>query len=297
MFVFSYLVFYREMALPPTPQSYNDAVVPLTDQFPYGEDFDMCCIVQSVAWHYGLLKGRVQALRTLKFDTVTAFSLVNPNGDSELRGNYRLLASVFDSQITRSKILRFVHLLRNSDIFPAIPVSVSGESSSSMAPLSGAQPAPPVAPHPTASLPPKKKRKGAAVPSSGADESAAAEASAPASGEKKSVIDYDSTESEEDDSGSDDDDASAGAVNGDSSDKKQKASKTDKTSREANSMVAEIGDAVSFSVRACLICIYPLSCVGIFSHTFLSAPLAAAEVVGNSPRSVQNARHLQFRFW
>ena len=282
------------MALPPTPLSYNDAVVPLSDdQFPYGEDFGMCRIVQSVAWHYGLLKGHVQALMTLEFDTVTAFSLVDPNGDLELRGNYRLLVSVFDSPITRSKILRVVRRLKNADIFAAIPVSVSGESSSSMASSSEAQPAPLVAPHPAASLPPKKKKKSAAVPSSGADESAAAEASAPASGEKKSVIDYDSTESEEDDdSDSDDDDASAGAVNGDSSDKKQKASKTDKTPKDANSMVAEIGDAVSFIVRACLNCIYPLSCVGILSHAFLSAPSAAAEIVGNSPRSMQNARHL-----
>ena len=249
--LFFQLVFILAMAPTAPPKTYNDAVVMLAaDQFPFGKDCKLDRNVQSIAFHYGLSLDSVKGLQKVELFDLLSFSCCRPDGNEDQRATYRVLVNVFESPIVQSKVSQMVRRIMREDPFAAIPVSESGESS-------------------------KAAPKLPAVIDSKAVK-------------RKALCDYGSSDDDDDD-GDDDEDDDEGDDDDEAKTPKKKSAKTEKAPKDANSMIVELEDPVSFFSRPCLANLQGLVCILSPISNFAEV----GEALENPSGSLSVASHLQ----
>ena len=242
------------------PKSYYDKVKALgNEQKPY--DCSLSRSVQAVAFHHGLSQANVDMLVHLEFDTVLSFSNADPDGDRDQQGVFRDALGVFDSPVARRKVAFVIRRLCRVDFFAEVPsgFEVSTEPKSKKARLSKQK-----ASSDGVGVSDADAASGSGGALGGADSAAAVPAvpavpavsassavkskDAASAAKSKARVDFDSSDDSTDSDDSDDDDDAAddddAKEDGDADGKK--GSKTDKTPKDANSMVVEIGSLVSF---------------------------------------------------
>lgn len=288
----------------PPPSSYYDKMQPLGPaQFPYGKECGLSRDAQAAAFHHGLNPANVEALIQLEFDSVLSFSMANPDGNEDQKSAFDTTIAAFASPVARGKVaLMFRRLCR---VVYAAELPRDGEPKAKKQRVTKGAAGDP-APGPAAAgsgVLGVGEAPAAALSSAsgnaldvGAASTSKGNTSAPADNAR---IQYSSSDSGSG-SDSDSDDGDGVRDNADKGKEKEeekdesgdkKAGKTDKTPKDANSMVVEIGSPVSF--RVCVPIVIRYFCPRRNALSWFmpniyiydsSALLAAGEEVAPPPR-------------